>query len=622
MATRDDNIIAEEARAIEVGEETAVGAPNPSGGSGRGRRDTWATHTGFILACVGSAVGMANIWLFPYRVAQLGGAAFLIPYLIFVALLGFTGVIGEMAFGRAMGTGPMGAFGRAMEMRGVRHGERIGKIIGLIPTLGSLALAIGYAVVLGWACHYLFSAMTGELMAQTDTGAFFGAMASDFGNVGFHLLGLAITFGIMILGVSRGIEKANKVLMPTFFVLFVIIAIRVATLPGAEAGYLYLLVPRWEALLNPTTWVYALGQAFFSLSLAGCGTLVYGSYLKRDVDVVDAAKNVAIFDTIAGLVSACVVVPAVFAFGLDVSSGPPLLFITLAQVFQEMPFGGVFAVILFVAVVFAAIGITVACLLIMGTFTLVAVNADANLKQAEQDNEILAFVDDSYTEAQAKALQKKLEAVDNVASVTFISREEAMQSFISEHPDEEYFQDLDPNILRDRFAIKVKELKLQSQTVELIKAIPGIGGINAYAELTNGFITVRNIATVICLTLIAVLFVVSMFIISNTIKLTTFDRRDEIAIMKMVGATNGFIRWPFVYEGFMLGLTGAILAFLLQWGLYEAIAQGVADNDTLQLLSIVPFQQLWKPVGGVFLGAGILVGVGGSLSAIRRFLQV
>ena len=216
---------------------------------------------------------------------------------------------------------------------------------------------------------------------------------------------------------------------------------------------------------------------------------------------------------------------------------------------------------------FAAIGITVACLLIMGTFTLVAVNADANLKQAEQDNEILAFVDDSYTEEQAKALQSKLEAVDNVASVTFISREEAMQSFISEHPDEEYFQDLDPNILRD-------------------------------------------------------LFVVSMFIISNTIKLTTFDRRDEIAIMKMVGATNGFIRWPFVYEGFMLGLTGAILAFLLQWGLYEAIAQGVADNDTLQLLSIVPFQQLWKPVGGVFLGAGILIGVGGSLSAIRRFLQV
>ena len=271
---------------------------------------------------------------------------------------------------------------------------------------------------------------------------------------------------------------------------------------------------------------------------------------------------------------------------------------------------------------FAAIGITVACLLIMGTFTLVAVNADANLKQAEQDNEILAFVDDSYTEAQAKALQKKLEAVDNVASVTFISREEAMQSFISEHPDEEYFQDLDPNILRARFAIKVKELKLQSQTVELIKAIPGIGGINAYAELTNGFITVRNIATVICLTLIAVLFVVSMFIISNTIKLTTFDRRDEIAIMKMVGATDGFIRWPFVYEGLLIGLMGAVIAFGLQWLLYEAISKGIAGSDTLQLLRVVSFRKIWGPVAGVFGLVGILVGVGGSLTAIRKFLRV
>lgn len=346
MTVKDDNFVAEEARAIEVGEEP--GAPKAT-------RDSWATRTGFILACVGSAVGMANIWLFPYRVAQLGGAAFLIPYLLFIVLIGFTGVIGEMAFGRAMRNGPMGAFGKAMEMRGIKHGNTVGKIIGLIPTLGSLAIAIGYAVVLGWAFNYLVASLDGQLMAQTDIGAYFSAIASDFGNVGFHLLGLILTFGIMILGVSRGIERVNKVLMPTFFILFVIIAIRVATLPGATAGYEYLLIPRWEALLNPTTWVYALGQAFFSLSLAGCGTLVYGSYLKKDVDVVSSARNVAIFDTIAGLVAACVVVPAVFAFGLDVSSGPPLLFITLAQIFQEMPFGGIFAVILFVAVVFAAI---------------------------------------------------------------------------------------------------------------------------------------------------------------------------------------------------------------------------------------------------------------------------
>ena len=270
---------------------------------------------------------------------------------------------------------------------------------------------------------------------------------------------------------------------------------------------------------------------------------------------------------------------------------------------------------------FAAIGITVACLLIMGTFTLVAVNANANLKQVESENEILAFIDDTYTEEQAKALQSKLEAVDNVASATFISREEAMENFISEHPDEEYFQDLDPNILRDRFAIKVKDLRLQSETVEKIRNVEGVGGISAYAELTNGFITVRNIATVICVALIAVLFVVSVFIISNTIKLTTFDRREEIAIMRMVGATNGFIRWPFVYEGFMIGLLSAVIAFGLQWLLYAAVAKGVANSDTLKLIHVVDFTTFWKPVAAVFAGAGILIGVGGSLSAIRKFLQ-
>ena len=271
---------------------------------------------------------------------------------------------------------------------------------------------------------------------------------------------------------------------------------------------------------------------------------------------------------------------------------------------------------------FAAIGITVACLLIMGTFTLVAVNADAQLKDLERDNEILAYVDENYTQAQAKALRSRLEAVDNVASATFITKEQAMEDFIAQYPDEDYFQDLDPRILRDRYAIKVKDLTRQSQTVTQIKAVTGIAKVNAYEELAGGFITIRNIATVICVALIAVLFVVSVFIISNTIKLTTFDRKDEIAIMKMVGATNGFIRWPFVYEGFMLGLTGAVLAFLLQWGLYEAIAKGVGESDTLQLISVVPFAQLWQPVAGVFLAAGILIGVGGSLSAIRRFLQV
>ena len=271
---------------------------------------------------------------------------------------------------------------------------------------------------------------------------------------------------------------------------------------------------------------------------------------------------------------------------------------------------------------FAAIGITVACLLIMGTFTLVAVNANQLLRDLEQENEILAYVDDSYDETQARALQKKLQSIPNVASAAFISKEEAMEEFKAQYPDEALFQDLDPEILRDRYAIKIVDLRQQKPTVEQVKAVEGIAKVNAYEEIAGGFITVRNVATVVCVALIAILFVVSVFIISNTIKLTTFDRREEIAIMRMVGATNGFIRWPFVYEGFLFGILGAAVAFLLQWGLYEAVARGVANNDTLQLISIIPFTEMWEPVAVSFAAAGIVIGVGGSLSAIRKFLQV
>lgn len=322
--------------------------------SGNGR-DQFRSRLGFIIACIGSAVGMGNIWMFPYRTGTFGGAAFLIPYFIFVVLLGFSGVIGEMAFGRGMKTGPMGAFTQAMELRFGKKGRVPGKVIGAVPVIGSLGIAIGYSVVVGWFLKYLFAAVTGTLTKVEDMGAYFGKLAVDFGSVGWQLLGLGLTFIIMILGVTRGIEKMNKIMMPVFFLFFVILLVRVVTLPGAMEGFRYMFVPQWEQLGNVKTWVYALGQAFFSLSLAGSGTIVYGSYLKKDTDVVSCAKNVAFFDTCAALLAGMVVIPAVFAFGLDVSSGPPLMFITLPAVFQQMPFGGVFAVIFFVAVLFAAI---------------------------------------------------------------------------------------------------------------------------------------------------------------------------------------------------------------------------------------------------------------------------
>lgn len=271
---------------------------------------------------------------------------------------------------------------------------------------------------------------------------------------------------------------------------------------------------------------------------------------------------------------------------------------------------------------FAAIGITVACLLIMGTFTLVAVNADAQLRELEQENEIIAYVDDTYTQEDAQALKRQLETISGVSSATYISREEAMDAFKKNYPDEALFQDLDPQILEDRYAIRVTDLTKLSQTVEQIRQVEGVSDINAYEEIAGGFITIRNIATVVCVALILILFIVSVFIISNTIRLTTFDRREEIAIMRMVGATNGFIRWPFVYEGFLMGIMGAAIAFFLQWGLYNAVAHGVSSNDTLQLIRVIPFQELWGVVAGTFAGAGIVIGVGGSLSAIRKFLHV
>ena len=273
---------------------------------------------------------------------------------------------------------------------------------------------------------------------------------------------------------------------------------------------------------------------------------------------------------------------------------------------------------------FAAIGITVACLLIMGTFSLVAVNANETLSRLEDENQVLAFVDESLTDAQARALEDDLLAVPNVSRVEFIDRDQAWTDYIADFPEIEELagDEMDSSTLRHRYAIYMDDLSLMSETKTLVENVPGVAWVNGYEELSDGFITLRNIATIISVTLIAILFLVSVFIIANTIKLTTFDRREEIAIMKMVGATNGFIRWPFVYEGLLMGLLSALIAFFLQWGLYHLVTGGISSNDLFSIIQIVPFSSLWGGVALVFAGAGIFIGVGGSLSAIRQFLKV
>lgn len=310
----------------------------------------FGSKIGFILASVGSAIGMGNIWMFPYRVGQYGGAAFLIPYFLFVALFGAVGLSGEFALGRLTGTGPIGSYDYAMRSRGCRGG----KLLGAIPLLGSFGIAIGYSVIVGWVLRSAAGAATGGLFA-TDSETFFSQMTGRFGSVPWHLVVVALTVLFLAGGVIKGIEKANRVMMPAFFVLFIIIAARVAFLPGAGEGYRYLFVPKWSALLDMRTWIMAMGQAFFSLSITGSGMIIYGSYLAKTEDIPHASAMTAILDTLAALVAGFAVIPAVYAFGLDPRSGPPLIFLTLPKVFAQMPAGRLFAVLFFVSVFFAGI---------------------------------------------------------------------------------------------------------------------------------------------------------------------------------------------------------------------------------------------------------------------------
>lgn len=319
-----------------------------------GGRDAFRSRWGFKLACIGSAVGMGNIWMFPSRVSAYG-AVFLLPYILFVALIASTGVIGEMAFGRAAGGGPIVAFGEAARRR--TGSRRWGEALGLVPVAGSLAMAIGYSVVVGWLLKYAADALTGAWLENRGVEAFdaaFSSAASAWGNNLWQTAAVVIAMVIMALGIGGGIEKANKVMMPLFFCLFLGLAVYISTLPGAGAGYRYMFLMDPAGLLDPMVWVYALGQAFFSLSVAGNGTLIYGSYLSREADVPASARTVALFDTLAAMLAALVIIPAMATAGETLSrSGPGLLFIFLPNLFREMPGGPVIMAVFFVAALFA-----------------------------------------------------------------------------------------------------------------------------------------------------------------------------------------------------------------------------------------------------------------------------
>lgn len=265
-------------------------------------------------------------------------------------LLGVPGLIGEFAFGRSRKSG---------SLQGIKHvfkgkNEKLGSFLSVIPTFAVGGTLIFYGVVVGWIFRYFYAALKGSFYNMSIAN-YFNDFAGTSKTIPWHLLAIVITIVIIILGVTNGIEIMNKIMMPTLFIIFIILTIRSVTLPGAIDGVRYLLVPKWEYLFKPITWVMALGQAFFTVSLNGAGMVVYGSYLKDDVDIPKAALQVAIFDTLSALLAAFMIIPAVFAFGLDPSVGPSLLFITMPHIFKVMPFGYLFGVLFFLSTIFAAI---------------------------------------------------------------------------------------------------------------------------------------------------------------------------------------------------------------------------------------------------------------------------
>lgn len=311
----------------------------------------FSSKWGFILTAVGSAVGMANVWGFPYKLTSNGGGAFLLIYLVFIAIFAYCGLSAEYAIGRLSGTGTVGSYQRAWQDRGL---GKVGRILGFLPLLGSLCIAIGYAVIIAYVLKSLAETLTGSLL-KVDAASWFESFSMhNFSVLPYQFIVIALTLLTCITG-AKSIEKANKVMMPLFFILFIVLAIRVAFLDNAWAGYQFVFHPDFSLLKDPNVIVGAMGQAFFSLSITGSGMIVCGAYMRKQENIVGSAKQTALFDTIAALVAALVLVPAVFSFGAEQSGGPSLLFVTLPEILKTMPGGYLFGVVLYLVVLFGGV---------------------------------------------------------------------------------------------------------------------------------------------------------------------------------------------------------------------------------------------------------------------------
>lgn len=316
------------------------------------KREKWSSRMGFIIASVGSAVGLGNVQTFPWRLGAYGGAAFLIPYLLFAFGICWVGLISEYALGRSKQRGIISAAEKIFEEKGLKG--KIGEILGIIAVIAAAGVLVFLSIITGWVVKFFVMALTGEMLS-IEAATYFGSFGGTSASILWTFIALVICMGIILAGVRQGIERINKVMIPALFVMLVILIFSAIRLPGAGDGLKYLFIPDWAMLLQPITWVMALGQAFSSASLSGSSMVVYGSYLDKQEDIPNSALNIITFDTIASILVALIIFPAVFAFHLDPAEGPHLLFITLPTLIQTMPGGRLFGIMFFTALVFAAI---------------------------------------------------------------------------------------------------------------------------------------------------------------------------------------------------------------------------------------------------------------------------
>ena len=313
------------------------------------KRESFTNKIGFMLSCVGAAIGLGNIWLFSWKLGKYGGAAFLIPYFIFVALFAVVGLVGEISFGRMM---KRGIFGLSEILKDINIPFK--NLLPIIPIISVAGVFTFYVIVFGWVIRYFFSYLTGAING-VEYGAYFGSIAGQAASIPWHILGVVLSVVVISFGVVKGIEKLNKIIMPLMFVLFLGLMVRSLTLPNAIDGVKFLLQPKWSMLEDPMTWIMALGQAFFTVGLSGSALLVYGSYLGDDVEIPASVVQTCFLDTTAALMAGFIIIPAAFSFGLDAGSGPALLFITIPAIFSNIPGGQILGGLFFLSVIFAAL---------------------------------------------------------------------------------------------------------------------------------------------------------------------------------------------------------------------------------------------------------------------------